>query len=350
MSRQSHLSGRSAVKDPKAGKGRFLAATLVAVSLLVITAAGGFSRWKALRMAELEAGSGLALLPEGVMEFAERGEDGPVALVIHGAPGGYDQGLAYGGELLHRGFRVLAVSRPGYLRTPLETGLTPEEQADAIASLLKARGIGSCAVLGISEGSPCAVKLAARHPGTVSSLVLLSPPGGSSCSKVISSLGYRLLHDLTGDVGCWRLALLGRWDPSRLAEEIAGTSSSLAPSRKKSLAAASTDPAQREFLRALALSITPLSPREQGIINDNAQLKDLPDPERPPLATPLLVLMGENDSAFTTSSVRQRFGNAKAEEPRIEIVPNAGHVIPMGREFARSWDRIASFLKSPPKG
>jgi pimeloyl-ACP methyl ester carboxylesterase len=317
--------------------------------LVVMGVAGIFARWKSVRLADLEAGSGMVLLPEGVMEFAERGDDGPSVLVIHGAPGGYDQGLAYGAELLRRGCRVLAVSRPGYLRTPLETGLTPEEQADAIASLLRARGTGPCGVLGISEGSPCAVKLAARHPEAVSSLVLLSPPGESSCSKVISSLGYRLLHDLTGDLGCWWLALRARWDPVALAKDVAGTASSLPASRREFLAASSSDEAQRKFLGALALSITPLSPREHGIINDNAQLKDLPGPETPPLKVPLLVLRGENDSSTPLSSVQRRFGTGPEGGSAVGIIPNAGHIVPMGREFSQTWDRIASFLKSPPQ-
>jgi len=146
---------------------------MLAIAVLLFGLAGLFSSWKSRRLAELEAGSGLTLLPQGVMEFAERG-DGPVVLVIHGSPGGYDQGLVYGQELLRRGFRVLSVSRPGYLRTPLETGATFAEQADAISELLIQRGIRVCGVLGISEGSPCAMELASRHPEQVSSLVLLS--------------------------------------------------------------------------------------------------------------------------------------------------------------------------------
>ena len=130
------------------------------------------------------------------MEYADRG-DGPVVLVIHGSPGGYDQGLVYGEELKRRGFRIIAISRPGYLRTPLLTGVTMEEQADAIDSLLSTLGFTSCAVLGIAEGAPSALQLAMRHPERVTTLALLSPTSMSLGSPPIASLGYQLFHDLT---------------------------------------------------------------------------------------------------------------------------------------------------------
>lgn len=286
------------------------------------------------------------------MEFAERGEDGPVVVVIHGSPGGYDQGLVYGRELLRRGCRILSLSRPGYLRTPLTTGAFYEEQADAIASLITSRGISACSVLGISEGSPCAMQLASRHPEIVTSLVLLGPPGESPRPfKALASLGYHLLHDLTGDLGCWWLTLRERWDRRGVAMDIAATGASLPPSRRLALAnVAMSDPSQREFLRDLILSITPLFPREQGIINDNAQLKDLPDPKRETIRCPLLVLRGENDSETPLSSVQKRFGSTPGAT--ISIIPDAGHIVPMGRDFSRDWDRIATFLKKggPPWG
>lgn len=323
----------------------WIVAVMVALAI-PFCMAGIYSWWRADRLAALEAGSGLVLVPEGVMEFAERGDDGPVVVVIHGSPGGYDQGLAYGRELLKRGCRVLSPSRPGYLRTPLTTGASFEEQADAIASMIRSRGITSCSVLGISEGSPCAMQLASRHPEMVTSLVLLGPPGESPRPfKALASLGYRLLHDLTGDLGCWWLALREHWDPRGVAADIAATGSSLPPSRRMALAGcAMTDPEQREFVRDLLLGITPLVPREHGIINDNAQLKDLPDPKREPITCPLLVLRGENDSETPLASVQKRLSTIPGAT--LSIVPEAGHLVPMGRDFGRDWDRIASFLKS----
>lgn len=323
-----------------------LALVLLAAAPFFI-AAGFFSAWRSDRLASLEAGSSLSVIPEGVMEFADRG-DGPVALIIHGSPGGYDQGLVYGEELMQRGFRVIAVSRPGYLRTPLETGVTIGEQADAIDSLLGTIGIRKCAVLGISEGSPCALQLASRHPGRVGSLVLISPTAASLNYPAIASIGYKLFHDLTGDLGCWLLRLQLRTDPSALFARMMEIGSSLRPSRCSALAfEALGDPQQKAFLSGLAESITPLLPREPGIINDNAQLKNISLPAKGTLAAPLLVISGENEGLSGIKDLKAIASSSGAPDgSNLQIIPRVGHILPVGRDFRRIWDDIASFMKS----
>ena len=317
----------------------------VMISLLLLGGAGFFTQWKKARLADLEAGSSLMLLPQGVMEFADRG-DGPVTLVIHGSPGGYDQGLAYGKELAKRGFRIISISRPGYLRTPLITGLTAEDQADAIDSLLQGLNVRSCAVLGVSEGSPCALQLAVRHPEKVASLVLLSPIAESLNGPAIASIGYKLFHDLTGDFGCWLLMLNLKINPSQVFAEMMSIGSSLKPSGCDALAAeAQASPDQQSFLSELARSITPLSPREPGILNDNAQLKDIPIIAKDSIRSPTLMLVGEHDSC-SPYSAQLRLAS-QINDARVLLIEQAGHILPIGAKSAQTWDSIANFLKSP---
>jgi 2-hydroxy-6-oxonona-2,4-dienedioate hydrolase len=66
----------------------------------------------------ISSGSKLVDTPCGPIEYAEAG-NGPPVLVIHGAGGGFDQGLELAQPLIDAGFRVIAVSRFGYLRTPM---------------------------------------------------------------------------------------------------------------------------------------------------------------------------------------------------------------------------------------
>jgi 2-hydroxy-6-oxonona-2,4-dienedioate hydrolase len=75
--------------------------------------------------------------PHGPIEFAEAG-DGPAVLLIHGAGGGFDQGLALGAAFLGDGYRIVAPSRFGYLGTPLPADASPAAQADAHLRLLDA--------------------------------------------------------------------------------------------------------------------------------------------------------------------------------------------------------------------
>src|SRR4029078_10907025 len=83
----------------------------------------------------------------GPIEYAEVGEGLPV-LVVHGAGGGFDQGMEFGQPLVERGFKVIAMSRFGYLQTPMPTDASPAAQADAHLALMDALGIGRAAVFG----------------------------------------------------------------------------------------------------------------------------------------------------------------------------------------------------------
>jgi 2-hydroxy-6-oxonona-2,4-dienedioate hydrolase len=122
----------------------------------------------------ISAGSQVAQTPCGPIEYAVTG-DGPPVLVVHGAGGGYDQGLDFGRPLARSGFRIFAMSRFGYLRTPLPTDASPAAQADAHACLLDALKIRRAAVIGASAGAPSSMQFALRHPDRCTALVLVVP-------------------------------------------------------------------------------------------------------------------------------------------------------------------------------
>ena len=69
--------------------------------------------------ARIAGGSRLMTTGCGPVELAEAGPaNGAPLLIVHGSGGGFDQGLLIGADYAGRGFRVIAPSRPGYLRTP----------------------------------------------------------------------------------------------------------------------------------------------------------------------------------------------------------------------------------------
>ncbi len=106
----------------------------------------------------------------GPIEAAVCGS-GPAVLLIHGIPGSWRQCVPLAEDLVDR-FTVILPSRPGYGRTPIETGRTYDEHADAFVALLDTLGMEDAAVLGISGGGPAAVALASRHHERVRALVM----------------------------------------------------------------------------------------------------------------------------------------------------------------------------------
>jgi pimeloyl-ACP methyl ester carboxylesterase len=83
--------------------------------------------------------------------------------------------MAFAGALADHGIRVIAMSRFGYLRTPMPADASAAAQADAHVCLLDALGIRQAAVIGGSAGAPSALQMAIRHPDRVTALVLLVP-------------------------------------------------------------------------------------------------------------------------------------------------------------------------------
>ncbi len=105
--------------------------------------------------------------------YVTRG-NGPPVLVIHGAGGGYDQGLYLSEVFLGGDFSVIAPSRYGFLQTPLPINATPAAQADAYVCRLDALNISKVDVVGFSAGGPSSLEFALHHPDRVSALVLVS--------------------------------------------------------------------------------------------------------------------------------------------------------------------------------
>lgn len=149
--------------------------------------------------------AGLSKLVEtaaGRIEIAEIGTGFPV-LFSHGAGGGFDQGLAIGVPIAAAGFRIIAVSRFGYLRSSEPKDCSPEAQADAYAALLKSLDIRRAAIIGGSAGGPSAMQFAIRHPEICAALVLVvplayHPEGQHGIVRTLSPFEEKLLMVLVG--------------------------------------------------------------------------------------------------------------------------------------------------------
>lgn len=126
----------------------------------------------AAHAARIAAGSRLIEIPSGRIEYGEQGDGLPI-LALHGAGGGYDQGLLLAGWL-GAGYRVIAPSRFGYLGSPILGDGSVQAQAAAYAALLGALDLERVAVFADSAGGPSALQFALDYPERVKALVLIS--------------------------------------------------------------------------------------------------------------------------------------------------------------------------------
>jgi pimeloyl-ACP methyl ester carboxylesterase len=260
-------------------------------------------------VASLRSGSHIALTPVGPVEYASVGE-GPAVLIAHGINGGYDQGLLAVRLIQDQPFRLVAVSRPGYLRTPLSVGRTPEEQADAYAHLLDALGIEHTVIVGISGGGPSALQFVLRHPERCHALVMVS----AVSMRIAAQLTRRqllMLNLLSRDFSLW---LLGGASRRRL---LAG--SGITPQDMERLR---RDPEKEEIVLRI-LQPLPMKMRRAGLDNDLEQFARLPVYPVERITAPTLVVHGTDDRIVPFAHAQ--FVAGKVAGGQLMPVEGGGH-------------------------
>lgn len=120
-----------------------------------------------------------------LVERAPQGEARGVVALIHGASGNSaDMVEALAGPLTRRGFRVVALDRPGHGWSERRKGdASPARQAAILRAALERVGVDRAIVVGHSWGATVAEALAIDHADFVEGLALLAPvalewPGG----------------------------------------------------------------------------------------------------------------------------------------------------------------------------
>lgn len=322
---------------------RALFLCIVAILFAAGMAAAWLESWKAGKLVELNAGSEVADLPSGKMEYTLHGEGVPV-LVFHTAPGGYDQGVALAGFLTGEGFEIVSPSRPGYLRTPLTSGTSPAEQADSISWLLEELEVEQVAVLGFGHGGPTAIAFTRKYSPRIHALVLVSAITTRLNSPTSTPLPLALLRALRNDTRTCLFAELASRFPSRALSTAApflapGTSGEESGWSKAIL----SNPVQLEEFQLLANALAPLTPREAGTANDLLQVETLEPLGLGDIRTPTLVIHGSNDR-FLPHAMAQAAANT-IPDSELLVVPGAGHIPTLGSEGESVRRRIVSFLK-----
>jgi pimeloyl-ACP methyl ester carboxylesterase len=290
------------------------------------------------RARERIAGGRIVETSRGPIEYASAGS-GPPILVIHGAGGGFDQAMFLAQPLVRSGFRVIAMSRFGYLGTPLPPDASAAAQADAHAALLDALDVPRAAVLGASAGAPSAMQFALRHPDRTSALVLLVPVAYPS------RIGRRSEDAMPGDEPSksglfFDLALKSDflfWLMPRVARGTACRAILATPPEVVERASAE----EKARIWGVLERILPVSRRRLGLRNDAAVVSSLPRYELEKIAAPTLVISAEDDLFGIYEGAR--YSAERIPGARFVGFPTGGHLW-VGRH-GRVMAETASFLR-----
>jgi 2-hydroxy-6-oxonona-2,4-dienedioate hydrolase len=339
--RAGHISGfrNSRVGAParrRAGLRRtasyvLLLALLLPASIVVAT----YPRYRAAMQFGSEGltGSDLTATPFGDVEYVDQGT-GPTVVLVHGAGGGYDQGLLIGRTFVGEGYRFIAPSRFGYLRSSIPRDGSPAAQADAYAALLDSLGVGRVAVVAFSDGGPSALQFALRHPDRTAALVMMSaksqtPSPTSPLQEAVFETIFR------SDYLYWAVSEAAR--PFLL--EMLGVSAAVQDR--------ATVDGQR-LITAATDGMNPISLRRDGIYHDRATLGVLPEDvfQLEQIAAPTLVVHAKDDGL-------QPYGhgqNTAARVPGVQLVSyeRGGHLLSLQIDDAR--EKVTAFVAQHTAG
>jgi 2-hydroxy-6-oxonona-2,4-dienedioate hydrolase len=283
-------------RPTRRGRGALLVLALVFVGAALLI---GWRFSSDMQRARAHAAQGSVLLQTrcGAIEYQEAGTGVPL-LAVHGSGGGHDQGMAFAGALAKQGIRVIAMSRFGYLRTPMPADASATAQADAHVCLLDALGIGQAAVMGGSAGAPSALQMAIRHPDRVSALVLLvplayKPPAqADSAPPMPAWLENTMMRLISSDFLFWAALHVAR---EQVIKVVLATPPEL-------LATASTQ--ERARIDNMLDNILPVSARADGLRSDTAVGKHLMPSPLHTVRAPTLIISARDDRYGTYASAQ----------------------------------------------
>ncbi len=260
----------------------------------------------------------------GEIEYAVEGE-GPAALLIHGAAGGYDQGMLIGKKALGDGFEFVSVSRFGYLRSPFMEESTVENQAAIYAALLDHLGIDQAVILGASAGGPSALQFAHDYPDRSRVLVLLS-----AVSKFMGEdipLSTKVINTIQkSDFSYWLVLKLFRSEfsemigiPQDLYEELS--------------------PEDKQYADDMLDFMHPMSPRHPGNIHE-AEIRPLSGEAMGTISVPTIILHARDDALVTFDHAE--FVHKNVNNSELVTFESGGHALIA--ETVEITERITDFL------
>ena len=218
-------------------------------------------------------------------------------------------------------FRCIAYDHRGQGESEKPTtGLDMDTLSEDAVALIGALGVGPVHFIGMSMGGFVGMRLAARHPELVRSLILLDTAAGPEPEETVRR--YRRLE--------WVARWFGTWPVAGKVEAIMHGASA-----RKDPARAATLRAWRE--RLLRVDTAAMNRAVEGVLTRESAI-----PLLPRIRCPTLVMVGEEDTA-TVPAKSEEIASAIAGT-RLVRIPRAGHMSPIDAPEAVTTE-LRSFLE-----
>ncbi len=254
-------------------------------------------------------GSQLLVTESGGIEYAVEGE-GPAVLLIHGAGGGYDQGMLIGKKALGDGFTYISVSRFGYLRSPFIKDSTVEDQAALYVELLNHLGVDEVVVVGASAGGPSALQFAHDYPDRCRALVLLSAVSMFMGDEI--PISTRVINTIQrSDFVFWGVLKMFRTQFSEMVGIPQNLYDALSPEDKK-------------YADDMLNFMNPISPRRPGNIHE-AQIRPLSEEAMSRITVPTIVIHARDD--FLVTYDHAEYVNQNIKNSELVSFESGGHAL-----------------------
>jgi pimeloyl-ACP methyl ester carboxylesterase len=266
------------------------------------------------------------------IEYSVKGT-GPPVLVLHGAGGGFDQGLWGGRTFLGEGYRLVSVSRFGYLNSERPSEASIKSQAAAYATLLDHLSIDSVIVYGGSSGGPSAMQFASDYPHRCTALLLLMAVSMADHSLDDLPIQVRIIHLIQQSDYLY-------WVCTRLLQPTILELMGIPPGVFENLTAE-----QRELAQVMLNDMHPMSRRYAGTFNDDVMIQDF-DLSMNRISTPTLILHAKDDALVGYHHAENSHKNIKHSE--LVLFENGGHAMLPNMYEVRTLARAFVSRKSKP--
>ncbi len=312
-----------------------IAATLVLLIVLsVLISYPGFKRDMQTAHDRVSGDSKILRTDKYTIEYSVKGDGIPV-LLIHGAGGGIDQGFWMARTLLPLGdgFKLISVSRFGYLNSPIPPGASIKSQGAAYAALLDHLTIDSVVVVGGSAGGSSAMQFANDYPDRSQALVLISAVSMADHSLDDRPVRIRIIHLIQqSDYVYWVFTKLLQ---STILELIG-----IPPDTYKSFT-----PEQKELAQAMLDNMHPFSRKYAGGFNDDVMIQNF-DLTKSRISVPTLIVHAKDDTLVRYHHANHAHKNIK--QSKLVLYDYGGHALLSQMENIRELTKTFISRNSKP--